>query len=58
MEETNVIKMEAPAAEPKKLTYEELENVAKDLYGRCTEMATEIQRLLFYNVKKKTLSNI
>ena len=53
MEETNVMKMEAPAVEPKKLTYEELENVAKELYTRCTEMATEIQRMKMDNSFKR-----
>lgn len=53
MEETNVIKMEAPAVEPKKLSYEELENVAKELYARCSEMATEIQRMKVDNSFKR-----
>lgn len=53
MEETNVIKMEAPAVEPKKLTYEELENVAKELYTRCADMATEIQRMKIDNSFKR-----
>ena len=55
MEETNVIKMEAPAVEPKKLSYEELENVANNLYARLqqAEMANMFKRLdyLFKVVK-------
>lgn len=54
MEETNVIEMKAPAnPEPKKFTYEELENVAKELYNRCAEMATEIQRMKMDNSFKR-----
>jgi hypothetical protein len=53
MEETNVIKMEAPAVEPQKLSYEELENVAKELYNRCAEMATEIQKMKMDNSFKR-----
>ena len=53
MEETNVMKMEAPAVEPKKLTYEELENVAKELYARCADMANELQTLRMDNGFKR-----
>lgn len=53
MEETKVMTMEAPAVEPKKLTYEELENVAKELYTKCSEMATEIQRMRVDNSFKR-----
>lgn len=53
MEETNVMKMEAPTVEPKKLTYEELENVAKELYSRCAEMANELQTLRMDNGFKR-----
>jgi hypothetical protein len=53
MEETNVIKMETPEVESKKLSYEELENVAKKLYTRCADMATEIQRMKMDNSFKR-----
>jgi hypothetical protein len=53
MEETNVIKMETPEVESKKLSYEELENVAKELYTRCADMATELQRMKMDNSFKR-----
>lgn len=53
MEETNVIKMEAPAVEPKKLTYEELENVAKELHGQCNTLYMELQRMHADNTFKR-----
>ena len=52
MEETKV--NETPVTEEvKKLSYEELETVAKDLYNRCTEMAKEIQRMQVDNTFKR-----
>ena len=37
----------------KKLTYEELENTAKELYAQCTNMAAEIQRMTLDNSFKR-----
>lgn len=53
MEETNVIKMEVPTEEPKKLSYEELENVAKELHGQCNKLYAELQRLHVDNTFKR-----
>lgn len=39
--------------EVKKLSYEELENVAKDLYSKCSAMLVELQRMKEDNTFKR-----
>lgn len=54
MEETNIIKMEVPTnEEPKKLSYEELENVARNLHSECQKMYIELQRMRTDNTFKR-----
>lgn len=49
MEEMNTV----PMAQPEKLSYEQLENVAAELQNRCAKLYTELQNTNMYNVFKR-----
>lgn len=48
MEEINT-----PMAQPEKLSYEQLENVAAELQQRCTTLYTELQNANMFNIFKR-----
>ena len=45
--------MNTPMAQPEKLSYEQLENVASELQKRCAALYTELQNTNMFNMFKR-----